>query len=390
MSQVSIIDIEGTHPQIPTQFDANIGFAIPIANTLEIFGDTTLAGTSPVHTEGSGNNITTYVQISQAIAAADATKIGLAAFDSSMFTVDADGFVSLVGGAVGIDSLTGDDGVVVGGDAAGNVNLVGSVVANATNAKPLYFDGTEAANTQTLEIQVSTTLPLAPSDTNDAGICSFNSLQFDVDANGYVTLAGGSAAVDSNTGDDGVTVFPDVAGNFNWIGEAVANATHAKPIFFKDSATANALDLDVQVGAAITGAPADKNDAGLVSFDDTSFDVDTNGYVTLVGGGFTWNDVSGAFSPLKNNGYFVTGTATGTLPAAPAQGDTIKFFVDHATQDLTIDAPGTQIIRFGSTVSAAGGTAVSTAQGDSVELTYRASDTCWCAIGGFTGNWTIT
>ena len=107
-------------------------------------------------------------------------------------------------------------------------------------------------------------------------------------------------------------------------------------------------------------------------------------------GGFAWSDTSGAFSPLAQNGYFITGTATGTLPAAPAQGDTIKFFVDHASQVLTIDAPGTQIIRFGVLVSSAGGTFVSTAQGDSVELTYRTSDTCWCAIAGFTGTWTFT
>lgn len=106
-------------------------------------------------------------------------------------------------------------------------------------------------------------------------------------------------------------------------------------------------------------------------------------------GGFTWSDISGAFSPLAQNGYFITGTATGTLPASPAQGDTIQFFVDHATQVLTIDAPGTQIIRFGSLVTAAGGTAVSTLQGDSCELVYRTADTCWCAVD-FVGTWTLT
>ena len=95
-------------------------------------------------------------------------------------------------------------------------------------------------------------------------------------------------------------------------------------------------------------------------------------------------------SKVKDGEYLITGTATGTLPASPAQGDTIKFFVDHASQVLTIKASGTQIIRFGSLVSSAGGTFVSTLQGDSVELTYRASDTCWCAIAGFTGTWTLT
>ena len=107
------------------------------------------------------------------------------------------------------------------------------------------------------------------------------------------------------------------------------------------------------------------------------------------GGSTTWNDTSGAFSPLKDNGYFVTATATGTLPASPSQGDTIKFFVD-TTQILTIQASGTQIIRFGSAVTAAGGTAVSTARGDSVELTYRSANTCWESIAGITGVWTLT
>ncbi len=107
------------------------------------------------------------------------------------------------------------------------------------------------------------------------------------------------------------------------------------------------------------------------------------------GAGFSWSDVSGAFSPLKENGYFVTGTATGTLPAAPANGDSIKFFVDHASQVLTIQATAGKIIRFGNQVSSAAGTFVSTAQGDSVELVYRSTNTCWCSIN-FNGTWNFT
>jgi hypothetical protein len=106
------------------------------------------------------------------------------------------------------------------------------------------------------------------------------------------------------------------------------------------------------------------------------------------GAGFTWSDVSGAFSPLKENGYFITGTATGTLPAAPANGDTIQFFVDHASQVLTLQATAGKIIRFGTIVSAAAGTAVSTQQGDSVELVYRTTNTCWCAVD-FVGTWIV-
>lgn len=105
-------------------------------------------------------------------------------------------------------------------------------------------------------------------------------------------------------------------------------------------------------------------------------------------GGFTWNDTSGAFSPLKNNGYFITGTATGTLPASPSQGDTIQFFVDHATQDLTIQAAGAQTIRMGSLISTGGGTALSTSQGDAVELVYRTSNNSWQAVD-FVGTWVL-
>ena len=95
---------------------------------------------------------------------------------------------------------------------------------------------------------------------------------------------GGTGDIMTLSGDDGVAVDPDASGNMNLNGLAVANATHAKPAYFKDATAANTVDLDIQVGAAVTGAPGDKNDAGIVSFDDTAFGVDTDGYVTMVGG----------------------------------------------------------------------------------------------------------
>lgn len=122
MSQVSIVDIEHNNPQIPTRFNANVGFAIPIANTLEIYGATVPAGVIPVYTTGSGNNITTNVQRSQAIAASDATRVGLAAFDSASFGVDANGFVTFTGSS--FEGLTPDDGAQVV-PVAGNINVFG-------------------------------------------------------------------------------------------------------------------------------------------------------------------------------------------------------------------------------------------------------------------------
>lgn len=144
MSQVSIIDIEGNHPTIPTRFDANVGFAIPIANVLEIHGSTVAAGSTPVQTVGSGNTITTQVQISQAIAATDATKIGLASFNSADFTVDVNGFVTLIGGGAAIDSFTTD--------ISGPVTPNGAGVVAFTGASNIFSDGS-VANTMRLNLQ---------------------------------------------------------------------------------------------------------------------------------------------------------------------------------------------------------------------------------------------
>lgn len=189
MSQVSIVDIEHNNPQIPTRFNANVGFAIPIANTLEIYGDTVLAGTVPVYTTGSGNNITTNVQISQAIAASDATRVGLAAFDSTSFGVDANGFVTFTG-VVGIESFNVDAATAPGTDpvlpnGSGIVTVTGGQVAAETTANVIQTNSL-AANTYTIQVQRS--IAKAISTVGSNGVSHFNSAGFTVDANGFVSL----------------------------------------------------------------------------------------------------------------------------------------------------------------------------------------------------------
>ncbi len=93
-----------------------------------------------------------------------------------------------------------------------------------------------------------------------------------------------------------------------------------------------------------------------------------------------WSDEATSFNAFKSNGYFVTANATATLPAAPAQGDTIAFAVDSASGILTIQANTGQTIQIGKAKSAAAGTAVSNFTGDSVTLVYRLADTNWIAI----------
>lgn len=107
MSQEGLVDIIGTHPTIPVEFVADSGTAVPIANVLELLGSVVAAGTHPFRSVASGNTVTYQVQIAQAIAATDATKIGLSNYDSAYFSVDANGFVSLTSGGLGVLSVSG-------------------------------------------------------------------------------------------------------------------------------------------------------------------------------------------------------------------------------------------------------------------------------------------
>jgi len=312
MSQVSIIDITGNHPQIPTEFIADIGFAIPIANQLEIFGDVQAAGAAPVHTFGSGNNITTFVQISQAIAASNALNIGLCAFNSAQFSVDVNGFVSLKGGGLAIDSFTTDISGPVLPDANGNV---------AFTASTFIFSDGSVGNTMRLGVQ----------GTNHALFVGRGSL-----------LNVAQLAVGTN-------------------GQVLIGATGADPAF-----------------ATITST------GGTIAF--------TLGANTLnmdvVAAGIVWSDKSTDFNADVNNGYFITGSCIATLPATPANGSRISFIVDGSFV-VTITANTGQTIKISSNTSSSAGTQFNTADGDTVTLIYRSTNTRWIAES-FVGGWNFT
>jgi hypothetical protein len=261
------------------------------ANNIDILGVAVANATNaqPLYVDGDATltKLDLELQVATEVTGApgDKNDAGICSFDDTSFAVDADGYVTLAGGSgPSVDSITGDDADAVGADANGNIDWQGSTVANATNAKPLYMNGTSGSNLMEPEIQVSTEITGAPADANDAGICSFNDTQFTVDAEGYVELVGGSdkPTVQGIIGDEGSGNVPDASGDITITGDAVANATHAKPVYVDDTA-ASASTIDVQVGADRTGAPGDKNDAGICSFDDTQFTVDDDGYVILAG-----------------------------------------------------------------------------------------------------------
>lgn len=113
----------------------------PTAGNWNIFGSSTAAGSSPVVTSGAGSTLTVNVQKSQALAAPDATKVGLCNFNSADFSVDADGFVSRNSGATVI-TLTGNAGGAIPPDGLGNIDIT------TANATPI-FDG--SGNSLTLD-----------------------------------------------------------------------------------------------------------------------------------------------------------------------------------------------------------------------------------------------
>jgi hypothetical protein len=101
-----------------------------------------------------------------------------------------------------------------------------------------------------------------------------------------------------------------------------------------------------------------------------------------------WSEVSGSFSSVAGHGYFVTNTASTTLPASPTEGDTIRYSVD-TTNILTINANTGQTIRLNTSVTASAGNAVNVAQGAAIELVYKSTGTVWMAVSA-NGNWTLT
>lgn len=208
---------------------------------------------------------------------------------------------------------------------------------------------------------------------------------------GLLSVAG-SGGVTSLRGDDNNLVSP-AAGVIDVDGIVVVNATNAKPLF-TDGAVANTLRLEIQVGAAIASAPGDTNDAGIVSFDSSSFSVDADGFVQLVGsGGFTWNVVAGTSEDLEaNNGYITSnvGLTTFTLPVTASIGATFQI-VGEGSGGWDVAQNAGQQIHFGnqSTTAGVGGALASTHQRDCIEIVCIATDTTFSVIDSI-GTITVT
>jgi hypothetical protein len=175
--------------------------AVPATGgNIDIQGKTVAAGASKaLYFNGTPASSLMEAEIRAADSAAaspgDFSKVGICSFDSSAFSVDAWGHVTLAGGAgPAVDGITpqfktapGTDPVVPTG--AGLITLSGTVVANATNLNTPVATHSRAANTLNIEVQASTAISGTPGDAFDAGVASFETAHFDVNSTyGYVSL----------------------------------------------------------------------------------------------------------------------------------------------------------------------------------------------------------
>lgn len=386
MSQFFVENSAGPMPPGTVGFlTGNSGGAVPpTANNIFILAEAVAAGTTPATVVGSPGTSTLEIEIqtSQAIASTNASNIGLAAFNSTQFTVDANGFVSLVGSAAAIEKINLQTGTSPIVPTAGAITFNGAVAAAGTN--PVRTDGT-GANTMALEVQISQAI--ASTDATKIGLSNFNSSFFTVDANGFVSL-NGSAVGETITGNTGGALSP-TAGNWNILG--ISTAAGTTPV--QTAGSGSTLTVQIQKSQAIASTNA--TNVGLAAFNSAQFSVDANGFVSFVNAsGMPWTDVTTATQALSvNNGYFTDRSAgvTYTLPATATLGDVIK--IDGKLGITTVAQNANQAIRMSGSISTTGvgGSIVGTNVGDCVTLrcSTAGASTIWIAEN-FVGSWTVT
>lgn len=153
-------------------------------------------GANVIRTDSlAANTYTIEIQRTASAAAADSTKNGVAHFSSVDFSVDSDGFVSLVGGNTpaaqkfDVDAHTGPGTDPVIPDGSGVVIVSGGQVASGTVGANAVRTNSLAANKYTIEVQRAAAA--ATASVNNNGISSFDSAYFTVDTNGWVQSKAG-------------------------------------------------------------------------------------------------------------------------------------------------------------------------------------------------------
>lgn len=390
---------------------------VPAAGIITFNGAVVAAGTNPVRTDGTGaSTMALEVQISQAIASTNASRVGLAAFDSARFTVDANGFVSLSTTGV-LEQLTGNSGGAIS-PSNNNINTLGTgsiTIAGAgstlttqltglTNHAVLVGAGTAtitnvgptATSGQVLQSLGAAADP-AFSTATYPSTTTINQILYSSSTNTVTGLATANQGV-LTTGTTGIPVITSIATNGQLIIGSTVGAPAAATLTAGTgiSITNGSNSISIAINGSVVGETITGDNLSALSPTAGNWNIFGLSGSKTSGTGSTLTIKSPPFSQVGasatsalNSGEFVTAAVTRTLPvsAGLADGD-LFIYVCTTAGALVIQSVGAQKIRIGSLISAAAGTATSTAIGDSVTLRFNATDGFFYAVSVI-GTWLI-
>lgn len=293
-----------------------------------------VVGTNVIRTDSlAANTMTIEIQRTTTAAASTPADNGVAHFDSSIFTVGAGGFVSLVGGAIppvqktAVDANTAPGTNPVLPTAGGVITVTGAQVAAGVVGTNVIRTDSLAANTYTIEIQRSTAAAVAT--VADNGVSHFDSSIFTVDGSAFVSLVGGSIppaqkfAVDASTVPGTNPVVPTAGGIVTVTGAQVASGTIGTNVIRTNSVAANAYRTEIQRSTAVAASDITKN--GVSHFNSLGFTVDANAFVSL------------AVNP--NNGFMARLTSS-TVGGVTGAGAAYTVLFDNKTTGGAFDPNG--------------------------------------------------
>lgn len=270
----------------------------------------------PVFVTASGMTVVTNVQVGAAItgAPADNNDAGLVSFDDTMFTVDENGFVQLIGGGAGIDSINVDTSTAPGtdpvvADAGGMITVTGAQVAAGTVGTNVIRTDSLVANTYTIEIQRATT---AASPTLTAnGVSHFDSDLFTVDSSGFVS-ASSTGLGQTITGDTGGSLSP-TAGNWDVLGGHDINTAGVGSTLTVHLDNAITLGDLAVLGAGVNALTATTGDINIAA---GNFELPATN-AALTQGVISQSGSSLRFHTFGNTNIFIgSGAGNGTLSGA--------------------------------------------------------------------------
>jgi len=270
-------------------------------------------------------------------------------------------------GVTSVDFLTGNSGGPVAADSSYNINVLGD------NASGIDTIGNLSPNTLTIFGLASTTIQVGTT-------------RYATNTEAAAQTTGGAALTPANI----TSLFSTHPLPASQGGTGLSSPAAHQLLVTNGSSAFTLLGVasNGQIPIGSVGS-----DPVLATITPGSGITVTNGPGTITisaaGSGLSWSDQSGNFNAAVSNGYFITNTSNATLPASPSEGDTVSFIVD-TTNILTITANTGQMIRVGSRLSAAAGTCVNNARGDSIVLVYRATGTTWFSQGAPEGTWAVT